>query len=73
MTSGAGRRLQMGARSVGDGAAPFVIAEIGANHDGDPKKAAELVHMAAECGADAVKFQTYSAAELVADPEREIA
>jgi sialic acid synthase SpsE len=66
------RTIQIAGKPVGDGHAPFVIAEIGANHDGYPSKARELVHMAAECGADAVKFQTYSAAELLADVDRVI-
>lgn len=57
-------------RTVGGDAPCFIVAEIGANHDGDPGRARELVDMAAEAGADAVKFQTYSAAELVADPDR---
>jgi N-acetylneuraminate synthase/N,N'-diacetyllegionaminate synthase len=37
----------------------FVIAEIGVNHEGDPGKAREMLELAAEAGADAVKFQTY--------------
>lgn len=38
-----------------------VVAEIGANHEGDEDKAHELIHRAAECGVDAVKFQTFTA------------
>lgn len=44
----------------------FVIAEAGVNHNGDEAKAIELVEIAARCGADAVKFQTFSADKLVA-------
>jgi N,N'-diacetyllegionaminate synthase len=40
-----------------------VIAEAGVNHDGDPDLAHRLVDVAADAGADAVKFQTF-------DPER---
>ena len=36
-----------------------IVAEVGVNHEGNINKALELVHMAAESGADAVKFQTY--------------
>lgn len=43
----------------------FVIAEAGVNHNGDESLALELVEVAAKCGADAVKFQTFSAAKLV--------
>ena len=44
----------------------FVIAEAGVNHDGDLGLALELVEVATECGADAVKFQSFSAEKLVA-------
>jgi len=37
----------------------FVIAEIGMNHDGSFGNACRMVDVAAECGADAVKFQTH--------------
>lgn len=48
----------------------FIVAEIGANHNGDVELAKRAVDAAAECGVDAVKFQTYTAEELVADVER---
>jgi N,N'-diacetyllegionaminate synthase len=44
----------------------FIIAEAGVNHNGDPKLAMDLVDTAARCGADAVKFQSFSADKLVA-------
>lgn len=37
-----------------------VIAEIGINHNGDPGLAKEMISVAAESGADAVKFQTFN-------------
>lgn len=43
----------------------FIIAEIGVNHDGDPEKAKRLIHSAKLAGADAVKFQTFKAEQLV--------
>jgi len=39
----------------------FIIAEIGVNHNGDVKLAQDMVAAAADCGVDAVKFQTYRA------------
>lgn len=43
----------------------FIIAEAGVNHNGDRDLAFELVDVAVEAGADAVKFQTFKADNLV--------
>ncbi len=43
----------------------FIIAEAGVNHNGDIGRARELIDVAAESGADAVKFQTFEANLLV--------
>lgn len=40
---------------------PYIIAEVGVNHEGSLDKAKELIDLAKEGGADAVKFQTYKA------------
>lgn len=49
-----------------------VVAEIGVNHEGDPEVAARLIDLAAECGVDAVKLQTYTPERYASssDPER---
>lgn len=41
----------------------FIIAEAGVNHNGSLELAKKLVDMSVECGADAVKFQTFKAHE----------
>jgi len=43
----------------------FIIAEAGVNHNGSIKLAKELIDVAVESGADAVKFQTFKAESLV--------
>ena len=46
----------------------YIVAEAGMNHDGSIGTAGRLVDVAAECGADAVKFQTHiAAAETIVD------
>jgi N-acetylneuraminate synthase/N,N'-diacetyllegionaminate synthase len=50
---------------IGPDEPPYFIAEAGVNHNGDLGTAEDLVDAAAEAGADAVKFQTFSADRLV--------
>ena len=47
----------------------LVVAEIGNNHEGDFEKAHEMVRLAAEAGADAVKFQTFVTERYVSSSE----
>ena len=57
--------IQVGNHFIGSHYPPFCIAEIGVNHNGSLKIAKELIDVASECGADAVKFQTFFADEIV--------
>lgn len=43
----------------------YIVAEIGCNHNGKKEIAKKLVEKAKECGADAVKFQTFKARDLI--------
>jgi N-acetylneuraminate synthase/N,N'-diacetyllegionaminate synthase len=43
----------------------FIIAEAGVNHNGDIKLAKKLINVAKDAGADAVKFQTFKAKDVV--------
>ena len=57
--------IQIGHRQVGPGHPAFLGAEIGANHEGDLGRALELVGEAGRAGADAVKFQSFLAANFL--------
>jgi len=52
-------------RFIGEGQPCFIIAEAGVNHNGDANLAKKLIDVAKEAGADAVKFQTFKAEEVV--------
>ena len=47
-------------RPIGIDHAPYIIAEMSANHNGDVGNAYRIIDMAKACGADAVKMQTYT-------------
>ena len=49
--------VRIGSTTVGEGLAAYVIAEIGLNHNGDVEIAKRLIDVAADAGAQAVKFQ----------------
>jgi len=56
-------------RLVGPGHPPYVVAEIGSNHNGDVELARRLIDAAKDCGADAVKFQSWSKRSLISRAE----
>lgn len=61
------KSFKIGKHLLGKSEPVFIIAEAGANHNGDISLAKELIEMAKESGADSVKFQTFSAEEFVAN------
>jgi hypothetical protein len=58
------RPVSIGSRSVRPGQPCYIIAEAGSNHNRDKATALRLIEVAAEAGASAVKFQTYTAEGL---------
>tara|TARA_B110000908_G_scaffold172613_1_gene241320 strand:- start:294 stop:1361 length:1068 start_codon:yes stop_codon:yes gene_type:complete len=54
-------------RTIGDGYPTYFIADVAANHDGDIERAKDLIYLCAEAGADAAKFQHFTAGTIVSD------
>lgn len=59
--------LKLGKKTVGWEHPTYFVADISANHDGDLERAKRLIHLCAEAGADAAKFQNFRASKIVSD------
>ena len=57
--------IMIGPHKISEYGEPYVIAEIGVNHGGCLEQAKKLIDAAREAGADAVKFQVFSASLAV--------
>jgi len=61
------KTISINGTKIGEGAKPYIIAEMSANHANDIHVAIEIIKEAKRCGADAVKIQTYTADTLTLD------
>lgn len=59
--------LKIDEKRIGEDYPTYFIADIAANHDGDLRRAKELIYQAKEAGADAAKFQHFKAETIVSD------
>jgi pseudaminic acid synthase len=62
--------FKIGRRKIGHGAPVFVVAEVSGNHNHDIGRAKAIIDAAADAGADAVKFQTYTPDTITIDSDR---
>lgn len=60
-------QIEIQGRPIGPGHPCYVIVELSCNHEGSLREAERLVDAAAECGADAVKLQTYTPDTMTRD------
>lgn len=59
------KSLKIGKKRISQSTKPYIIAEIGVNHEGSMALAKQMIRQAKAAGLDAVKFQTYKAEKLV--------
>jgi len=57
-------KIRISNKLIGEENPVFIVAEAGINHNGSVKIAKKLIKKAKECGADAIKFQTFQATDL---------
>ena len=60
-------KIKINKKLIGDNHPTYLIADIGANHDGDLKRAKKLIELCAKAGANAAKFQHFKAETIVSD------
>ncbi|QBG35215.1 pseudaminic acid synthase [Litorilituus sediminis] len=58
-------------KKIGANHKPYIIAELSANHNGKIDKALKAIEVAAQCGADAVKIQSYTADTMTIDCDKD--
>jgi pseudaminic acid synthase len=62
--------MKISGREIGPHKPPYIVAEVGASHGGELDTALGLIHHAKFAGADAVKFQCYTADTITIDCDR---
>ena len=61
------KEIQIENKIIGVNQPTYFVADVAANHDGDLERAKDLIYLCAEAGADAAKFQHFTANTIVSD------
>ena len=61
------KQIKLNNHIIAKGKPPFIIAEVGINHNGDIKNALKMIDIAKSSAVNAIKFQTFKASELISD------
>ncbi len=60
-------QIRLNNHIIAKGKPPFIIAEVGVNHNGDIKNALKMIDVAKASAVNAIKFQTFKASEFISD------
>jgi pseudaminic acid synthase len=63
--------LEISGKRIGLGYPVLIVAEMSANHNQNFDEAVKIIHAAKECGADAIKLQTYTPDTITVDSDEE--
>jgi len=63
-------KVKISNKLIGENNPVFIVAEAGINHNGSTRIAKKLIKKAKECGADAIKFQTFKATDLTSNKSK---
>lgn len=63
-------KIQIGNFEISKNSRPYIVGEVGINHNGELNKAFEMIEIAKKSNLDAVKFQTFIAKEFCGDPSQ---
>ena len=64
--------VEIDQRKIGEDQEPYIVAEMSGNHNGKKENALEIIKQAKNCGADAIKIQTYTADTLTINDVKNI-
>jgi N-acetylneuraminate synthase len=65
------KNIEIDGKRIGPAYKPYIIAELSANHNGKIEQALQSIEVAAQCGVDAIKIQSYSPDTMTIDCDKD--